>query len=93
MSMVKQVIYDRWAEIDTSHGIVWVPFDLVCAGKGKTTTLTAKDVADFIDGDFVSCRIVDGYGARFSMPGYLDATEWTVFATEDEAHDHLGNDD
>jgi len=32
MSMVKQVIYERWAEIDTTHGIVWVPLDLVCAG-------------------------------------------------------------
>ena len=91
MTMQKQVIYDRWCVIDTTHGTVAIPHDLVCAGKGKTTSPTARDFALFIEGDFISCEIIDGWGARLNMPGYLDATEWSVFKTEDEAHNHLTN--
>lgn len=89
MTMQEQVIYDRWCVIDTTHGTVAIPHDLVCARKGKTLNITARDVADFIDGDFIGCEIVDGWGARLSMPGYMDATEWTVFETEEQAHKHL----
>lgn len=32
---------------------------------------------------------IKGYGARLSAPGYLDCTEWTVFATEKEAKAYL----
>ena len=34
-------------------------------------------------------RIINGYGARLSAPGYLDCTEWTVFDTEKEAREFL----
>jgi len=91
MKMQKQIIYDRWCVIDTTHGTVAIPHDLVCAKKGKTNNITATDVADFIDGNFIACKIVDGWGARLSMPGYLDATEWCVFPTEEEAQAHLTN--
>lgn len=33
--------------------------------------------------------LVEGYGARLQMPGYLDCTEWAVFETEKEAEDYL----
>ena len=34
-------------------------------------------------------KTVDGWGARLSAPGYLDATAWTVFETEVEAQEYL----
>jgi hypothetical protein len=91
MTMQKQVIYDRWCVIDTTHGTVAIPHDLVCVGKGKTTSPTASDLAPFIEGAFISCEIIDGWGARLSMPGYMDATEWSVFLTEEQARKHLAH--
>lgn len=36
-----------------------------------------------------SSKRVKGFGARLSAPGYLDATEWNVFPTEEEAIAYL----
>ncbi|MFO0964631.1 MAG: hypothetical protein U0793_03460 [Gemmataceae bacterium] len=36
-----------------------------------------------------SIRLRDGWGARFSAPGYMDCTEWSVFDTEREAREYL----
>lgn len=83
--MDKQIRYDRWVVINTTNGIVAIPQDFV----GKQCTFTASDVADYIDGEFISAELVDGYGARLSMPGYLDCTEWTVFDTEEAADQFL----
>lgn len=83
--MDKQIVYDRWVIVDTTQGTVCIPQEYV----GKTTQPTAKDVADYIDGEFISAEIIDGYGARLSMPGYLDCTEWTVFETREAAKQHL----
>jgi len=79
--MNKQVIYDRWIVIDTSNGLTAIPQSFI----GLQTQFTADDVAPYIDGEFISAELVDGYGARLSMPGYLDCTKWTVFATEEQA--------
>jgi len=83
--MNKQVRYDRWVIIETTNGIVAIPQDCI----GKQSTFTASDVSDYIDGAFISAEVFDGYGARLSMPGYLDCTEWTVFETEEQAMHHL----
>lgn len=85
--MKKQVVFDRWIVIDTTNGTTAIPQDLV----GLQTTFTANDVASYIDGEFIDAEVVDGYGARLSMPGYLDCTEWTVFKTEDEAWNFLSS--
>lgn len=45
--------------------------------------------------DYIESRKVytiavrQGWGARMSAPGYMDCTEWCVFATEGEAEDYL----
>jgi len=83
--MNKQIVYDRWVIVDTTHGIVCIPQEYV----GKTTQPTAKDVAAYIEGQFISAEIIDGYGARLSMPGYLDCTEWVVFQSKEEATQYL----
>ncbi len=36
-------------------------------------------------------KVVSGWGARLSAPGYLDATPWTVFETEEEARAYLAD--
>jgi hypothetical protein len=33
--------------------------------------------------------LIEGWGARLSMPGYLDCTSWTVCETEEEARAYL----
>ena len=83
--MQKQIIYDRWVIVETSDGTQALLQELV----GKTTEPTIADVRDYITGEFISAHIMDGYGARLSLPGYLDCTDWTVFATEEEAQRHL----
>lgn len=85
--MEKQVIYDRWIVIETTNGITAIPQTLV----GKQSKFTASDVEDFIDGEFIDAEVVDGYGARLSMPGYMDCTEWTVFTTEQDAWEFLSS--
>lgn len=83
--MEKQIVYDRWLVIETTCGDFVIPQDLI----GKTAHITADDVADYIEGDFIGFEVVDGYGARMRMPGYLDCTEWTVFKTHDQADKFL----
>ena len=39
--------------------------------------------------DVISVTIKQGWGARLSAPGYMDCTEWAVFATFDEANEYL----
>ena len=85
--MDKQVIFDRWIVIDTSNGTTAIPQSVV----GPQTQFTADDVASYIDGQFISAELVDGYGARLSMPGYMDCTEWTVFTTEQDAWEFLSS--
>lgn len=85
--MEKQVIYDRWIVIDTSNGTTAIPQALI----GLQTQFTGEDVAPYIDGQFISAELVDGYGARLSMPGYMDCTEWTVFTTEQDAWKFLSS--
>jgi hypothetical protein len=43
---------------------------------------------DYIAGkpeDVTEIRVRDGWGARLSAPGYMDCTDWDVYATEEEA--------
>ena len=44
----------------------------------------AEEVRSWI-GEGGSVATITGYGARFSAPGYLDATEWVVFDCEGAA--------
>ena len=41
-----------------------------------------------LDAELVCERRV-GYGARLSASGYMDCTDWAVFATVSEAHAYL----
>jgi hypothetical protein len=83
--MQKQVVYDRWFEVETHNGTQYIPQEFV----GMTLNPDYSELVEFLDvtnaDDIYSCRVVDGYGARLSAPGYLDCTEWTVFETKEDA--------
>ena len=49
-------------------------------------------MADDMEDEDVATEQTIGYGARYSAPGYLDCTEWTVFDTEAEAMRFLAED-
>ena len=88
--MEQQIWYTRWIEIDGNFGINYLPFDHVFNANNKTLSPTKQEMLDWYEGDKIDhIRILDGYGARLSMPGYLDATDWTVFATKEEAEQYL----
>jgi hypothetical protein len=88
--MQKQIIYTRWYEIDGNEGITFVPQDVVHSPGHYTMSPSKEDVQDYYSGTRIdSIRVVDGYGARLSMPGYLDCTEWSVFSTKEQAAEYL----
>lgn len=48
------------------------------------------ELTDYFENtEYWTLEVVEGWGARMSAPGYLDATPWAVFNTEKEAADHL----
>lgn len=86
--MKEQVVYDRWIEIDSTEGTFFIPQSLI----GKQADISTSDLGEHCPcshKSVQSCRIVDGYGARLSAPGYLDCTEWCVFDTEEQAQKYL----
>jgi hypothetical protein len=93
--MEKQVSDKRtWLEIDGTNGITAVdaqdaPNVAIAVRLGNDSR--AEELAlEFYDGSQVfSVEIKEGFGARMSAPGYLDATEWTVFDTAEEAEKYL----
>lgn len=95
--MEPEIYYTRWIEIDGTQGVTFVPFDIVYSDRNQRTHYPSKkDVSPYYDGNVWQARIVDGYGARLSMAGYLDCTEWTVFDTKEKAvsflSENYGND-
>jgi hypothetical protein len=46
-------------------------------------------IQQYTDGEPQDWENIKGYGARLSVPGYLDCTEWSVFDTKEEAEKYL----
>lgn len=88
--MEQQIWYNRWIEIDGNNGIEYVPFDHVFNQNTKTLSPNKEELQDYYSGNRIDeISIIDGYGARLSMSGYLDCTDWTVFRTREEAIQYL----
>lgn len=92
--MERQINYTRWIEADTSEGTQFIEFDVVFTSQNqKTSNPSYSDIKDYLTvsskDDVYGISILDGYGARLSMPGYMDCTEWSVYDTEKEANEHL----
>jgi hypothetical protein len=95
--MQPQIYRDWYFEIDTTHGTEIVPSGYI----GRTCATNVEAFLDYLEGSpmddeaTIDCQL--GWLARLSAPGYLDCTEWTAHATEQEARDYLnemyGDDD
>ena len=103
--MQPEIIKQRWLSIDGPNGSEYIPADLVrepslgSFGEAKRKQFAeceefkayvfdhAKDYCE--NTKFWELAFVDGFGARFSAPGYLDCTDWSVFDTEAEAIKYL----
>lgn len=108
--MQHDIQHGTWLELDTNEGTIFLP-DMLFNVPNVQNILDSDDNADDVYSelkaelsDFISSRstifnaaLIEGYGARLSAPGYLDCTEWSVYATEAEAEEALtemyGDDD
>jgi len=84
--MIPDIEEGDWHKVDGTAGTSWFPAD----------NFTADEATTEYDGEADTVETIHGYGARLSAPGYLDCTDWTVFATYEEAARYLvdtyGND-
>lgn len=92
-----------WLEVEsTRYGTGWIvaehvsewpiPLDVEVPGYFINEDLLRKiiqytEIPSVEHVDYV--KLIKGYGARLSAPGYLDCTEWCVFNTLKGARDYL----
>jgi hypothetical protein len=102
MSFMKpEIIEDYWWEVETSNGTEFVPGGLIrdeCVKLGEFYDRdncewfddVANELATYCESkDIEEFRLIKGWGARLSAPGYMDRTDWSVFDTREEAADYL----
>ena len=94
--MVPEYLEDTWYEIDTTAGITAVPQSVTGKYKGKKDDPKAiyKFFGDYLEvfkaDDVWSLEVrKKAIGVRLQAPGYLDATDWSVFDTDEEAREYL----
>src|SRR5262245_60105323 len=93
--MEPRVEYGDWYEVETHEGTWFIPADVVgdlSLRKGWTYTEDSKRWGDIVRAVQDYCapgpsevKLIAGWGARMSAPGYLDCTEWAVFRSKREA--------
>lgn len=96
--MELQSLFGLWYLIDGPNGTDVLPAETVgdlSLLVGVTATPATDHwpeiisaVADYIENipeRLTSVQCVNGWGARYSMPGYLDCTRWVLADTEEEA--------
>lgn len=86
--MVPDIRETDYYKVDTTHGLEFVPADLV----GRDAM--RNDLLPYCEGDILSHDdaieyVPRGYLARLSAPGYLDCTSWTAYESRDEAETAL----
>jgi len=86
MSFMQAQITKRqlWMRVETDNGTAWIPSDLL--GNLNTTRKEAiVQLQQYVGDPIMDYEPIIGYGVRASAPGYLDCTEWTVYADERDA--------
>lgn len=87
--MEPEVWQGTWIEVESMGGeSCWIPAYVLPGA--DPDSLTPEDVLEYTDAPDVACieRIVvhsNAIGVRLSASGYLDATDWSVHDTIDEA--------
>ncbi len=96
--MQQQILYGTWIEAETSDGTDFIPADFgpVSLDLNKTYDDDSENwdeicaaLRDYVRADLQEVKLIEGYGARLSAPGYMDCTDWSVFASEKEAREYL----
>jgi hypothetical protein len=103
--MQPKIVHGQWFEVDGSTGTEWVDAGLIESPEEYLARIEAQHeevsggcrydpipdpLATYCENTRAwTIRLVDGWGARHSAPGYLDATPWSVFETEEEAREYL----
>ena len=79
----------EWAEVETTAGIWWVPFDVLSKSEAESARRgDFESLLKYTEGNAVyldQSGIKKGYGVRLSAPGYMDATDWEVYDSKKEA--------
>ncbi len=97
--MQPEVVEGDWYEIDGAEGTVFLPIDILGTipavedylnrDDDEITDDVARALSEFVMGEVWTIEKRHGFGARLSAPGYLDATDWSVYDTEEEARADL----
>jgi hypothetical protein len=91
MAFMKPEVTEKqdWAEVETTAGIWWVPFDVLSKSEAESARRgNFEPLLKYTEGNAVyldQSGIKKGYGVRLSAPGYMDATEWEVYGSKKEA--------
>jgi hypothetical protein len=98
-AFMKPEIYEGDAySVETNQGTFVVPADLASIEMGIGQVLTDDDatfqsakeaLADFVEGDIQEITMDHGWLGRYQAPGYMDATEWALYASKEEAEKEL----
>ena len=98
--MGPEIIEDVFVTVETRDGTWNFPAD--CIGSLAACDIGPDDArfeelsaacADYVEGrrPFERIEVRSGFGARFSAPGYLDCSEWSVHPTLADAIEELAN--
>jgi hypothetical protein len=100
--MEPEVFFDTFLEVESAEGTVWLPFEihgLNALPQRETEDDThaeweriVEELDEFLPTNPIpeSLRISESWGARLTMPGYLDSTDFCAgFETEREAYEYL----
>lgn len=102
-SFMEKVVYEDFAfEVESDGGTQIVPVDFVGSlglAEGQSVTPESEGFDQIVDalseffegpaGNVHSVTLRKGWLARMSAPGYMDATDWMIFDTEEEANEEL----
>jgi hypothetical protein len=87
--MQPQIYFGGYFLIETTIGTECVPDDVI----GRTVGTHVEAFANYLEGkpldDDECVEHRSGWLARLSAPGYLDCTDWSWHATEQEAENYL----
>ena len=90
--MEPEIVLGKWLEVEGNVGTEFIDADLVGEiepYQGPAIPIPA-DLSDYCENRTVTeIKVIEGWGARLSAPGYLDCTPWCVFETEQEAQEYL----
>jgi len=93
----------EWIRIDGTNGTFFVLLEFVSRDSAtwngeyldrddERFGAIREDVGDYYEGGascIESVEIIEGFGGRLSMPGYMDCTDWIVADTAEEIQDTL----